>query len=173
MLFELLTGRGKNFVKWDYCIHYEVWDEISCSFPNFNSWSLEKDMWFHPTLYWACDYLYMLRYKLIHISKRGHIGYCLEPDYWGVCVCHRVTYGVNSFDAAGGISWFCRSIPCLLMHWLLKSPEYQQAWFWLCVRQTICNVVPELFSSTWVKLNARYNSKCEYIFHNLENNSAC
>ena len=24
------------------------------------------------------------------------------------------------------------SIPCLLMHWLLKSPVYQQAWYWLC-----------------------------------------
>ena len=29
------------------------------------------DKWFHPTLYWACDYLYMLRLKLIHVSKRG------------------------------------------------------------------------------------------------------
>ena len=26
---------------------------------------------FHPTLYWACDYLSMLGLKLIHVSKRG------------------------------------------------------------------------------------------------------
>ena len=26
----------------------------------------------HPTLYWACDYLSMLRIKLNHVSKRGH-----------------------------------------------------------------------------------------------------
>ena len=41
-------------------------------------------------------------------------------------------------------SWLClfwcwrqhipalKSIPCLLVHWLLKSPMHQQAWYWLC-----------------------------------------
>ena len=24
------------------------------------------------------------------------------------------------------------SVPCLLMHWLLKSSKYQQPWYWLC-----------------------------------------
>ena len=40
---------------------------------------------------------------------------------------------VNSYDARDGIFrrlW--KSTPCLLMHWLLKSPEHQQAWYWLC-----------------------------------------
>ena len=29
-------------------------------------------------------------------------------------------------------SGFWGSISCLLMPWLLKSPEHQQAWYWLC-----------------------------------------
>ena len=41
------------------------------------------------------------------------------------------------------------------------------------VGQTTCIVVPELISSTWDKPNRAYNSKCEYIFWNLEHNSAC
>ena len=32
------------------------------------------------------------------------------------------------------------------------------------VGQRICIVVPEFISSTWVKPNPRYDSKCEYIF---------
>ena len=31
-----------------------------------------------------------------------------------------------------GIFWLWESIPCLLMFWLLKSSEHQQAWYWLC-----------------------------------------
>ena len=33
---------------------------------------------------------------------------------------------VTEYSSCGG------SIPCLLMPWLLKSPEHQQAWYWLC-----------------------------------------
>ena len=36
----------------------------------------------------------------------------------------------NSSDARDGIFRLWRSIPCLLMHWLLKSPVHQQAWHW-------------------------------------------
>ena len=36
-----------------------------------NCWSLGMDKKFHPTLYWACDYLSMLRWMLNHVSKRG------------------------------------------------------------------------------------------------------
>ena len=37
---------------------------------------------------------------------------------------------VNSSDARDGIFRLWRSIPCLLIHWLLKSPVHQQAWHW-------------------------------------------
>ena len=40
---------------------------------------------------------------------------------------------VNSCDARDEIDRFGGQYhPCLLMHWLLKSPEHQQAWYWLC-----------------------------------------
>ena len=34
------------------------------------NWGIEK--LFHPTFYWACDYLSVLTLKLIHVSKRGY-----------------------------------------------------------------------------------------------------
>ena len=48
---------------------------------------------------------------------------------WLTCLSY---YIVNSSDAEDGIFWIWGSIPCLLMPWLLKSPEHQQAWYWLC-----------------------------------------
>ena len=39
---------------------------------------------------------------------------------------------INSSDAGNRIFQLRPLIPCLLMHWLLKSPEHQQAWYWLC-----------------------------------------
>ena len=38
---------------------------------------------------------------------------------------------LNSSDAGDGILRFWGSIPSLLMHWLLKSPVHQQAWYYL------------------------------------------
>ena len=34
---------------------------------------LEMDKWFHPKLYWVCDYLSMLGSKLNHASYKGHL----------------------------------------------------------------------------------------------------
>ena len=36
-------------------------------------WNLGMDKYFHPTLYWAGDYLSMLGFKFIHISERGPV----------------------------------------------------------------------------------------------------
>ena len=63
-------------------------------FPNFsqwcNHWSLGMDKSFHPTLYWACDYLSMLRLKLIHVSKRDPWCPKSSATHWGrvthICV---------------------------------------------------------------------------------------
>ena len=51
---------------------YKVWDEITYLFPIFNGctvkfWKINQ--WFHPTFYWACDYLSRLRLNWIHASK--------------------------------------------------------------------------------------------------------
>ena len=37
-----------------------------------NHWILGMDKSFHPMPYWACDYLWMLGFKLIHVSKRAY-----------------------------------------------------------------------------------------------------
>ena len=37
------------------------------------------------------------------------------------------------------------SIPCLLMHWLLKSPDHQSSWYWLCRIQS-------KFAVPWFKI---------------------
>ena len=42
--------------------------------------SLGMDEWFHPTVYWACDYLSMLELKLYHVSKRGPSSW--SPSLW-------------------------------------------------------------------------------------------
>ena len=39
---------------------------------------------------------------------------------------------LNSSDSGGGLFRLWGSIPCLLMPWLLKWPEHQLAWYWLC-----------------------------------------
>ena len=36
------------------------------------------------------------------------------------------------FYAGDGIFWLWESIPCLLMTWILTSPEHQQTWYSLC-----------------------------------------
>ena len=79
---------------------------------------------------------------------------------------------INSSDAGDGIIRLWWSIPCLLMHWLLKSPVHQQAWYWLCRTDNI-STYSRVISSTWGQPNPRYDSKCEYIYYNIQNNSAC
>ena len=52
-------------------IHYKMSDEIIYAFPNFNDARLGMDIWFPPTLYWACDNLSMLGLKSIYVGKIG------------------------------------------------------------------------------------------------------
>ena len=59
--------------------------------------------------------------------------------------------------------------PCDVLVVVAKSPEHQHMHGIGCVGQTICIVVPELFVSTWVKLNPSYDSKYWYIFHDFLN----
>ena len=54
------------------CIHSVGWNYLSIpKLQRYNGWSLGMDTEFHLTLYRACDYLSMLRFKLNHVSKRG------------------------------------------------------------------------------------------------------
>ena len=50
---------------------------------------------------------------------------------------YRGTSSVNSSEVGDGIFRLWSSIPSLLMLWLLRSPEPQQAWYWLCGTDTM------------------------------------
>ena len=55
----------------DY-IHYKVWDEFTYPFTNFTGATIEIWEWIGNFLmHLACDYLSMLRLKLINFSKKG------------------------------------------------------------------------------------------------------
>ena len=62
------------------------------------------------------------------------------------------------FNVGDKIFWFWRLIPCLLMHWLLKSPEHQQAWYWLCRTDNIycCSRVNFIY---WGQTNSKIQIK--------------
>ena len=46
------------------------WNYLSIpKLQRFQHWNLEMDKWFHPTLYWACNYLSMLESKFIHVNR--------------------------------------------------------------------------------------------------------
>ena len=48
------------------------WNYLSIpKFQRLHRWSLGMDKLFHPTHYNGCNYLSMLRLKLIHVSERG------------------------------------------------------------------------------------------------------
>ena len=48
------------------------WNYLSIpKLQRLHRWSLGMDKQFHPMLYWACDYLSMLGFKLNHVSKKG------------------------------------------------------------------------------------------------------
>ena len=58
-----------------------VWISNYLSIPNLkycNSWSLGMNNLFHPTLYWACDYLTTLGLNLTHGCKIGPGSYGYE-----------------------------------------------------------------------------------------------
>ena len=46
---------------------------------------------------------------------------------WNMIMHH--LHLINSLDAGDGTFQLWVSIPCLLMPWLLKSPEHQQTWY--------------------------------------------
>ena len=50
-------------------IHYQRW----------NRWRIGIDLKFHPTLYWACNYIFVLGIKSTHVSKLGH--WCSAANY--------------------------------------------------------------------------------------------
>ena len=86
-----------------------MWNKITYPFINFSgcTFSLGMDKWFHPTLYWACDYLSMLGLKLHHVSKMARgwgdvCGYFLNMSminrYSIQCSIHITFFAYNWCD---------------------------------------------------------------------------
>ena len=85
-----------------------MWDEITYPFPNFNGgtvgvWGM--DTWFHRTLNGPCDYLFMLEFKLNHVSKRGLLW------LWGTVQCQPAWCGHCHYSDATWTPW---RLDCLL-----------------------------------------------------------
>ena len=64
---------------------------------------------------------------------------------------------INSSDAKDGIFWLWGTIPCLLMPWLLKLPEHQQAWYcqYMIGNTLGCSIVNFVFFC-WTKSKMWY-----------------
>ena len=80
--------------------HYNVWDEITYPFLNFNGAIVEVQEWistFIPHFSGACDYLSMLGLKLNHVNKRGsRRSLCINK--WKVFIhtsYHKARWGGN------------------------------------------------------------------------------
>ena len=62
---------------------------------------------FHPTLYWACDYLSMLGLKLIHVSKRAPRNKMLNSIlYKKTCATHNYDVQNVSVNWNSVFSWW-------------------------------------------------------------------
>ena len=55
-------------------IHFNVWDEITYPFSNFNGETVEVSEWISKftSLNCACDYLPIVGLQLMRVSKRGN-----------------------------------------------------------------------------------------------------
>ena len=64
------------------------------------------------------------------------------------------------------------SIPCLQMHWLLKSPEHQQACYWLCRTKNMycCTRINSI--SLGIAKSRKWFKMWIYLY-NIYNNSVC
>ena len=66
LCFNLNPSRDK----WLHLLWSVGWNDLSIpELQRLHHWSLKMDKYFHPTLYWACDYLSMLGLELNHVSK--------------------------------------------------------------------------------------------------------
>ena len=93
----------------DY-IHYNVWDEITYPFLNFNCATVDVYKWISSCILHftgACDYLSMLGLKSNHVSKRG---YWHEAAVWGVHVYPSVEDWEYPGSAVDTPPVFCRGL---------------------------------------------------------------
>ena len=130
----------------------------------YSCWSLDK--WSYPTLYWECDYLSMLGYKLIHVDKTGpwcyvapehqqtqwwhhhdlnmtKISFYREQDHYRPsCLMNLLFYDIPY----SMMEFFCchikQSFDCISTHWQLMT--------WHLFDMDISKKIPS--TSSWPRL---------------------
>ena len=91
-------------------------------------WSLGMDKLFHPTLFWACNYLSMLGLKLNHVSKRGHSSDKTNEIQSFLTTCH---YTVENYQRSTKLM-----ITYNLPNWLSQCFTYKHlevCWWVNCI----------------------------------------
>ena len=151
-----------------------MWDEITYTLANFTGASLEMNKWFHPTLYWTCDYLSMLELKLIHVKKNGpgvfiHITIQSIAHKLYTCFCDalfRCGYIIRSDLILIDPNWYyffpiSLRVPFPISGWI--------AWFTSCQWVNLGRYGQDWLISN--ECNARHNPRvwmCRFQFHNIE-----
>ena len=110
-----------------------MWDEITCPFQTSTVASLKlgNRLAFHPTLYCACDYFFMLGLKLIHVSKRGPRTVSLKCRQHYRDTCHISEWSSYFGDISVGFESY-RNLPVRLM------PDASR--FWKQLTNIRCNL---------------------------------
>ena len=128
-------------------------------------WERERPCRASFAIYWQTDQLpcrrwwsrllwWCLRWNRSYEDGDGTAGH----REWMVCI---LTLLMLEMEYSGLVG----SVPYLLIPWLLKSPEHQQAWYWLCRTDNMyccrvnCIYLGQAKSKIWFKW--------EYIFYNV------
>ena len=104
--------------------------------------------WFHPTLYCTCDYLSMLEFKYISISKRGP-----WSSMWTV-LGSRVTNYNSLLTHWGRVTYICVSKLTIIGSDNGLSPDRRQAIIWTNAGISLFGTLETNFSkiSIWIKI---------------------
>ena len=71
-LLLTLIDFSASMDKWLYPLQRVGWNYLSIpKLQRCNRWSLGLDNWLHATLYWTCDYVFMMGLNLNSVSKKG------------------------------------------------------------------------------------------------------
>ena len=111
--------KTKKSIPWYICLHMPSYFTILCILWQ-DHFCRDWGLWNRFTVTW-----FLSPVKSIYnpVCTQNWLPYFTWPRNFEI---------INSSDAGDRIFQLGQSIPRLLMPWLLKSPEHQQAWYWLC-----------------------------------------
>ena len=116
-------------------------------------WSLGIVNLFHPTLYWACDYLSMLGLKIHHVGKGVPVIWMSYSDVaWTIAIL-LLQYIPRNMHTVFALLCFV-----VVIHWLI-SPYPSGLLHWHCGNLTIVPVPAKQPWWIWI------NTSCEFIMN--------